>query len=354
MNRFFVEKVMLPGATWNRWLRCAAVRISVLALAGAISWSGACQAEDPKLPAEDEAAPSAARISIVVAEHVLMHDGRIITWEDAEKILDSASQKGKILPQFYATIGGLAREEELRQRRWRIYERLYAEGKAEGMSIGSLSPRASQRLDRIRSKDDLAPNMEARMRGRVLDPQGQPLAGAEVFLLPDEHINGVYLRDGFNRNPLEEHLAVSDKEGRFELYIEPEETRLAAVHRSGFVLVDLEQVRDSGEVRLLPWATVSGKRPVDGEGARQSVSFTCYPKPGVSFHIYETEIDEHGAFEQKFVPPGDVIVSRTLAIGDGGSMSFPVVQFELAEGESQDVDLGPVPEDVKARLREGR
>jgi hypothetical protein len=171
-----------------------------------------------------------------------------------------------------------------------------------------------------------------------------------VFLLPAEHINGVYLKDGKNRNPLEEHLTITDAEGRFLIHFDEDETQIAAAHPDGFTIVPLEEFKASGELKLKKWARVSGDRPAEGADAEQSVSFTCYPVPGISFHIYETEIAADGSFDQKFTPPGNITVHRTLPLGDGGSRSFPVENFILEPGESRKVSLGAIPEEAKREI----
>ena len=79
----------------------------------------------------------------------------------------------------------------------------------------------------------------------------------------------------------------------------------------------------------------------------QKRDFTCYPVPGMSFHIYETSFTEAGRFDQKFVPPGIVIIARAVPIAGGGTMSIPVQQLELAAGQTHRISLGPIPDRAK-------
>lgn len=289
-------------------------------------------------------------VPIIITGHVILHDGEIVTWEQVQARLDEAAAEAVIQPQFLVTHEGHARAEALRERRWELYKRLYDAGRIRGMSIGSLSPRTSKRLDAIRTPADLVPDPARRLEGRVLGVDGRPLADAEVFLLPEEHINGVYLKDGRVRNPFDEHLTRSDADGQFVIHEAAGETQIAAVHPNGFAVMSLDEFRRSGTVRLREWATVRGRRPARGDGSEQSVDFTCYPVPGISFHIYETAIDESGGFVQPHVPPGKVTVQRSLPGDQGTSYGFPAATAELAPGAEYELELGPVPDDVRARL----
>ena len=292
------------------------------------------------------------RVHFIITKHVILHDGKIVTWDEVEQILDKAAESGKIRPVFHSTNGAIPRQEELRKHRWRLYKKLYDAGKTDGMTVGFLSPRAGERLDRIEDPKDLVQDPSKKLFGRVLDVDGESLEQVEVFLLPEQHINGVYLRDGKVRNPLEEHLTRSAADGSFVIYPDEDEKLIAAVHPNGFVIATLSEFRKTGHLRLKPWVRVHGSRPTDGPDAKQTICFTSYPVSGMSFHVYETNFLRDGSFHQKYVPPGSITISRDVPIGNGGTRSFVVERLTLAPGDDRKVTLGPIPDPVKRQLKD--
>jgi len=298
---------------------------------------------DGQTPADVTTAPRT--VTFIIAKHVNLHEGRIVTWEQIEQTLDEASKDGVIYPQFYSTNGGLPREDELSEHRWKLYKKLYEAKKIEGMSIGSLSPRSGERYDRIQSDADLVPDPVRKLSGKALNNAGQPLKDVEVFLLPEQHINGVYLKDGRNRNPLEEHLVRSEVDGSFKTYPDDDEWYIAAAHPEGFAIESLRDFRTTQTLQLQPWARVTGDRPADEPADQQEIHFSCSPVPGISFSIYETEFSKDGSFEQKYLPPGLIQLQRSLPTGNGSSMSFPVRRLTLGPGESVEHSLGVIPVD---------
>jgi hypothetical protein len=291
----------------------------------------------------------------VIAKHVNLNDGQIVTWEEIETRLDDAAAKyGKIHPEFFSTHGGLAREAELKDRRWKIYGRMYEAKQIEGMTLGSLSPRSSQRYDRIRTSADLVPNPVTKLSATIVGTDDKPLEDAEVFLLPhSDEIGAVYLQDGRNRNPLEEHLIRTNDAGEFVISPEADEVFITVAHPAGFFITSLDNVKSGQIIKLSPWARMRGSRPAEGDDAKQSVNFVCHPIVGVSFNIYETPISEDGSFDQPFLPPGKIFVQRSLSTGNGG-LSFPVSEWILIPGESEAIELGPIPAHQKKKAEERR
>ncbi|MEZ6060525.1 MAG: M56 family metallopeptidase [Planctomycetaceae bacterium] len=290
-------------------------------------------------------------VTFVTTRHVILHDGKIVDWDSVARILRQAAELGKIHPVFYSTNGGLPREEELREHRWKLYRELYDAGKIDGMTVGSISPRAGERLDRIQKPEDLVPDESQRMEGTVTTTNRAPAAGVEVFLLPEEHINGVYLKDGRLRNPLEEHMTQTDSDGRFVIYPEDAEKLIVACHPGGFAIATLDEFRKSGNrIQLRWWARVSGDRPIEGDDAKQDVNFTCNPVKGISFAVYETSIRDDGSFDQKYIPPGTIAIQRSIDTGDGIRIGLPVATIELAPRESYTVSLGTIPDADRQRL----
>ncbi|MCA8999717.1 MAG: hypothetical protein KDA80_22160 [Planctomycetaceae bacterium] len=316
-------------------------------LASSAVWG---QSADATVPDAKKREPK--QIDILITQHVILHENKIVTWDDVARILKSEAENGKVDPHFLTTIGGLPRQEEVRQYRWRFYKELWDAGKIDGMVVGSISPRASERLDKIRTDEDLIPPESHRLDGSVLEPNGTPLADVQVLLLPEKHINGVYLKGGRLRDPHDEKLTTSDASGQFRVYPAAGDELIAAVHPRGFLITALNEFRMTRQLKLQSWARVFGKRPADGEGLPQGVDLTCYPVPGISFHLYEIEILQDGSFDQRFVPPGRVTIQRSIKAGQGTTFAFPVEEDTLQPGESYEMELDEVPEAIRLRVEQ--
>ena len=307
---------------------------------------------DEQTPAETTKFPRS--VSFIIAKHVNLYEGRIVTWAQIEQILDEAASEGMIYPQFFSTNGGHPREEEFSERRGKIYKRLYDAKKIQGMSIGSLSPRSSERYDRIQSHADLVPDPTQKLSGKVTGADKKPLKDVEVFLLPEQHIIGVYLKDGRIRNPLEEHLVLTDVDGSFTTYPDDDESYIVATHPEGFLIEPRIRLDFSNTLtlQLQPWARVTGDRPADEPAEPQTIDFSCSPVPGIGFNVFETEFSKDGSFEQSYLPPGVIQILRSLPCGDGSSMSFSVRTLTLGPGESAEHSLGAIPEDQLRQVAE--
>lgn len=315
-------------------------------------------AEEPKN--QEEWGP-VKRVGFVCADQalILVSDGerRVIDEEDMEAILRETAKKWVVYPRFVMTRSGLARFNRIRDRVWKIYKDLYDKQKIRGMSQGSLSPRAYPYWDRIKTDEDFYVDADTLRLGRVVDAEGKPVKGAEAFLLPDEHINGVYLRDGRNRNPLEEHLVYTDVLGKFRIDVWEDDEWVVVVCKKGFLAARLDQFEGTLNLKLKPWAAVKGMVDLKGSGKNGApklsdfpVSITSHPIPGIGFNIYETEVEKDGSFEQRFVPPGPITVSRDFEYKDGGSMSFGENAMEINPGEEKNVKFGELSERMRMSL----
>ena len=112
-----------------------------------------------------------ARPTIIVARHVILWDRKIVSWEQMVLRFRTMRADGPIHPQFKFTNGAI---QDGAEQRWqqRIFKELYKElFEPAGMSIGSMSPRAGDRLDRIQTADDLRSDPARRIPGRCSRPR---------------------------------------------------------------------------------------------------------------------------------------------------------------------------------------
>jgi beta-lactamase regulating signal transducer with metallopeptidase domain/protocatechuate 3,4-dioxygenase beta subunit len=306
--------------------------------------------------------PQPVEIPIIVARHVLLHDGRIIEWADLERII-SALPKAKLAqPGFYFTAAaGAARQEEVRTKIWDLRRKV----PIHGHSWGSISPRTSPRYDSIRTADDLAPNDAWRVNGTVETADGLPIDGAEVVLLMpvDESIPykilEVYLRNERLREPIDEVVTTSDNSGRFAVYPRPETPYyLVALHREGFGLIRSDAFARSQRITIQPWAHLRGAVKQDARFKQSASHSERVPADGrwpeITFHQYSEDLgpaSPDGRFEFAFVPPNlPGTLSRSIEGEQGTSYGLPATKFKLSPAETLTVDLEPPGNEEAARI----
>ena len=102
-------------------------------------------------------------------------------------------------------------------------------------------------------------------QGWVVDANGEPVAGAEIFAAPPE--KSVTLLNGKNPPGAEQTAAVSDEQGKFELPFQPEGATIVCVSDAGWAqLVKPKHQADQPlEIRLSPWVHVQLSASQAGE-----------------------------------------------------------------------------------------
>jgi len=295
-------------------------------------------------------------VVIICAMHVILHDNKIVSEDDIEAILSAAADKHKkILPVFMNTNG----RSDLKKPKLPspdVYKRLYDAGKINQMTGGIMSPRAGERYDRIRTDADLIPDEASKVVSSVVDENDKPVKGAEVFVLPQKMFKGgidVYMINGRLRQSFEENVVSTDQAGDFTIYPAEDDVYIVAMHPScGFHMTLIDNLKVDPSIELRPWAHVHGQVTLDDD-MKQSVSFSCHPIQGVCFSLYETVIAEDGSYEERFLPPGKVVVQRGLNTGSGG-IHFSVNQLLMTPGASEEIILGPIPDEQKKMAEEQR
>ncbi|HEY8022710.1 MAG TPA: carboxypeptidase regulatory-like domain-containing protein, partial [Thermoanaerobaculia bacterium] len=147
--------------------------------------------------------------------------------------------------------------------------------------------------------------------GRVTDPGGRPIAGAEVWAL---HHERPWQEDRTPGERAAGPAARTDGDGRFLLRGAGEELWLVVCH-AGFVAEEkpLSGLSGSPAIVLTPAAELAG-RVVDGEGRPVPGARVAYPDPSPYLDValppgtcsppYETATDASGRFGLPGVPPG--------------------------------------------------
>jgi hypothetical protein len=158
-------------------------------------------------------------------------------------------------------------------------------------------------------------------------------------------LSGFQLRD-----PFDEQWSPTDENGHF-IVQPPEDSYLIAIlHPSGFAIQN--GAEKNVVLRLQPWATITFSNT--GNVADQQANLSVAPtgtKPGVAgFAIYS--IETKGKPVAVRVPPGAIVLSRSLEMGQGTAVSLPVDEFSLRPGETRTFELKPPSEADRKRSHE--
>ena len=126
----------------------------------------------------------------IVAQHAMIYDGHVITWDEIGNVIKNMARRGPIHPSFEFTNGAGDKWNDIQQRAMR----LDGEVGFGGLNIGALRPRAGRRYDAIKSQTDLTPKPPDARQGSVRisngrSHDGSPVVGAQVVLLPDEDVD---------------------------------------------------------------------------------------------------------------------------------------------------------------------
>lgn len=322
----------------------ARIRVTRAAVLVAALLTTAClsQEQEPN-PAES---PD-VRPTWIFARNGVLFENRLLTMEQMEQSLSQRAGQAKFSPQFYFTRGSMPQWRETQQQLMQLTREL----NINGMSLGSLGPRASARYDRIRRQADLQPDPKQRKLGRVLTPDGQSAALAEVILLPKTGpVKGlnvmVYLKNGRIRNRHEEDYRLTKQSGGFVVYPTDAQYYLAVFHSSGFAYLSAEEFNKQPTFRLKPWARIRGE--IGESDYQQTVSFVITAPGGTEFYHYDVAVQPDGRFDEQ-VPGGRVRGQRSVE-ADGASIGFPLEEWELQPGQEQRFTLGELSDREKSMV----
>ncbi len=189
--------------------------------------------------------------------------------------------------------------------------------------------------------------------GTVLDADGRPAAGAEVFLgTPTEPADLKPFHDLYG------HKTAPDAAGRFR-FPDPGEP-FAVVVRSdaGFAQAEFPvDHHDAGTLHLRPWAAIHGRFQDGGwsvAGASvyvRTIDLRGPDRPQVDTTLHVVT-GPGGQFDFPRVPPGPVSVQVFLGPWkDEGFRSGPSVPLDLKPGQKVELDLGSGGATVTGRVK---
>jgi beta-lactamase regulating signal transducer with metallopeptidase domain len=303
-------------------------------------------------------APAARSLDIVIAQHVIVWDGRIRTWDEVvTELREIRKAHGKpIHPSFRFTNGAHAAGhwDTYKAKVFELYKELFEPA---GVSFGSISPRAGPRYDVLRKAEDLVVTPKS-LRSGVVVEKGQPKAGVLVVLVPEEGMMPVVLKPDLTlRDPHDEVWAVTGPDGRFTLPVqpvhaldkltEPPTYALAAISPTRYGRARVPAEGEQATIDLQPLARVE-LTPVEGKPQRIDLSFRGgLPDKSPGFSIYEIELRDKPL--PLDLPPGKVTIQRAFRHQDGSSRSYPAATLRIGPGAGQQVELPNVTEEEAER-----
>lgn len=200
---------------------------------------------------------------------------------------------------------------------------------------------------------DVALEPAAPVQGTVVDPQGQPVVGAGVYLATyTQQLELHNLVDDMDDN----FVVESDREGRFAFPAQCEPYAIIAIHDFGYAERRCDVDEQPGQFNLQRWARVEGRVFQDGRAvAGQEVTIRPQwprlpPLPWVSEHFWATT-DSDGAFVFERVPPVNVCVGARLTVWRESKLrSSQFVPLDLRPAETKSIDLNGSGATVTGRV----
>jgi protocatechuate 3,4-dioxygenase beta subunit len=320
----------------------------------------------PKRAANSQQTNQPTELSIIIARHVLLLEGKeIVTWTELEKKIAAMPDPSQVYPTFYITRGAME-EENYKLAKNEIW-RLRTHFKFKGHSEASLWQRSDFRYDRIEEPADLVPDEKLRVEGKVLDQEGKAVAGAEVILATpvDESISyksyDMAILEGRIRNRLDHIVTDADATGRFSLYPPKDENYyVVALHpTAGFSVAAGNQFSTRPGIRLIPWSTLAVEVADEPElRQRVSISTRVPAHPEVLVSQEPRGVKNSPAtqtFEFAHVPAiWDTSISRFFPDTQGVSIGLSGASVQLLAGETRRINLGALTKEQRAELEDRR
>ena len=197
----------------------------------------------------------------------------------------------------------------------------------------------------------LAPVSQKDLNGKVIEPSGKALAGAQVFLDAEEsRSNRFEIRDGKFANPELEGVVTTDAEGRFKIPSDQIPTdgtgNVVVVHQRYFGEMTLKALLESGStLKVRPWGRIEGKlrigkKPAANATIQQSGNIGRSDTTKDSTLTSSTKTDSEGNFKFDQVVPGDIMVNGVPDENQAPMRPTPRDWIEVKEGEVAMVQLG--------------
>ena len=288
--------------------------------------------------------PAAKPLPLVIAKHTLIFENEVVAWKQYVARASELARSQNVSLDFHYTEAGSKREAEFDKKRKELRQEL----NTWGMHTATLGPRASNRLDDVRSSADLVRDGRE-INGQIVTPNGDAATQpTQILMLPDDQKVTVSLKGPALRYPLEENT-VRALDGRFTFKVSDESTVFVFLSDQGYSYQSYDQLvkSDNAIVQLNEWATVSGE--IDGIGFTQTVTISSQlVGTQVSFSDSLT-VPSRAKFRHRVIP-GKVRVGRSVTTGNGLSSGFSVETANIDPGDSHAVPDAKIPQGVLQKI----
>ncbi len=192
--------------------------------------------------------------------------------------------------------------------------------------------------------------------GVVLDPEGNPLEGAHVYLCSKS--SRPYVKNGRNIYDRDSVKATTGADGKFRLPPQTEPYSLLVLHDLGYAEMTQASLAQTPEIRLVRWARVEGVLRIgSGPGVQKELALQVeqprerdVPQP---YFDYDASTDGDGRFSFDRAVPGKARIYRTVryAVRDSGySATYSHgIRVDLQPGKTAKVELGGTGRPIEGR-----
>ncbi|MHC4627479.1 MAG: carboxypeptidase regulatory-like domain-containing protein, partial [Planctomycetota bacterium] len=200
---------------------------------------------------------------------------------------------------------------------------------------------------RISECHALASSLAQPDQRRVVDPNGNPVAGAQVALCTRD--KGVVIRAGkLGPNRMGDRtttIAETDADGSFDFSDWPDSFHLIAAHDKGFAWVTREQFTASPAIWLQSWSRIEGRLYIGRDaGAGKRMDLLNYINKnaidrGVRLE-YEADTDGEGRFAFNRIPPGWLEIGYLTRMGDSSWSQTGRMPVQIHPGVTLRIAVG--------------
>lgn len=283
-------------------------------------------------------------VGVVIAENVLLHNGKIRTWDELlDDLRRLRKERSKPLAlKFRVTRGALEtlRKERLEKDIAKIDPAIV---ESSDVQVGTMSAASSVRYDAIETEADLVPKPEQIRRGSVRTTTGRPVRNGIVLLIPKERgrMPPLPTPEWIKENELDETWSRLDREGNFEIAAPSANYWLAVIAPMGFAFGPLPESGKSVELTLEPAATLE---VASTNQVAQQVALVINPKDSpehfMGFGMFTVEIGKKPLSTQ--IPAGTVTVYQIRERMEGGAELVQANQLSLMAGGREAIVLHPL------------
>lgn len=182
-------------------------------------------------------------------------------------------------------------------------------------------------------------------KGIALQPDGQPAAGARLFVVAPGRSMNVSL-NAMRGNSRDGSYAQADAKGAFSVRAHPDGEGLIVMHPSGYAETSYSNFVNGSTIKLEPWGVIEGQVIVAGKpGTNEAVLLTPGVNYGRSSYWYEyseyrTVTDNAGRFVISNVPTGERRVVRLIPINQNSWSHSQPTDVMVKPGEVTRMQIG--------------